>query len=420
MHSRKSSGSMQKMMYQRADSFHKDSIDTAKKMTLSRICMYLLLFCGVIVTLALVTHSVSMEKPAQHLLFKTPSFGTQPLPSMVKYEDFPDINVHDVEAKALALLKPQEAREKTEEELEEEERKKQKREEEEIEANFLQEQKLVDEEHAKAAANAKAHANSVKDVSQVSKETLIEDSLFEAKSQISELSAMKYDSHIVMETDQFAQDRIRSAQSAIRKFLTLKYGPGPYYVKMVLEFPDSMMHEAAAGALKGSNVAATPRQEEIVIELAPIDYVPYSVYMFLEHIVKGYKTGNTCLRSGRIYSFIYCRCYACIVWANFDLVFLFHLYSGSFHRNAGHVLQAMVTVQDENNHNHHERFAWQEYSPHYPHKKYTLGYAGRPSSNGAFYISTMDNVRNHGPASQGSKTEADRWDSVRCVIAVKS
>ena len=81
---------------------------------------------------------------------------------------------------------------------------------------------------------------------------------------------------------------------------------------------------------------------------------------------------------------------------------------GAFHRNAGHVLQAMVTVHDANHHALHERFAWQEYSPHYPHVKYTLGYAGRPSSNGAFYISTMDNARNHGPGSQGSKTEADR------------
>lgn len=45
--------------------------------------------------------------------------------------------------------------------------------------------------------------------------------------------------------------------------------------------------------------------------------------------------------------------------------------------------------------------------PNYPHKKFTLGYAGRPSSSKAFYISTVDNTGNHGPGSQGSKTEAD-------------
>jgi len=38
--------------------------------------------------------------------------------------------------------------------------------------------------------------------------------------------------------------------------------------------------------------------------------------------------------------------------------------------------------------------------------QYTLGFAGRPSSS-AFYVSTLDNTDNHGPGSQGSKTEAD-------------
>lgn len=36
-----------------------------------------------------------------------------------------------------------------------------------------------------------------------------------------------------------------------------------------------------------------------------------------------------------------------------------------------------------------------------------MGYAGRPSGASAFYISTVDNTANHGPGSQGSKTEAD-------------
>ena len=35
-----------------------------------------------------------------------------------------------------------------------------------------------------------------------------------------------------------------------------------------------------------------------------------------------------------------------------------------------------------------------------------LGYAGRPGGP-EFYISTVDNTQNHGPASQGSKSEAD-------------
>ena len=50
--------------------------------------------------------------------------------------------------------------------------------------------------------------------------------------------------------------------------------------------------------------------------------------------------------------------------------------------------------------------AFQEYSPQFPHVQYTLGYAGRPGGP-EFYVSTVDNSRNHGPGSQGSRTEAD-------------
>ena len=54
----------------------------------------------------------------------------------------------------------------------------------------------------------------------------------------------------------------------------------------------------------------------------------------------------------------------------------------------------------------HKPLAFQEYSPHFPHIQYTLGYAGRPGGP-EFYISTVDNAANHGPGSQGSRTEAD-------------
>lgn len=64
------------------------------------------------------------------------------------------------------------------------------------------------------------------------------------------------------------------------------------------------------------------------------------------------------------------------------------------------MLQAMVHKNNVNS------LAFQEYHKDFPHKKLTMGYAGRPGGP-AFYISTVDNTENHGPASQGSKTEAD-------------
>ena len=154
---------------------------------------------------------------------------------------------------------------------------------------------------------------------------------------------------VVIETDAAAKEAVSAAQDALRTLLRREYGEGPYYVDMELVFPKSMP-DFDRGV--------------VTIELAPIALVPYVVYYFLE-IVK-------------------------------------HFRSGVFHRNAGHVLQSMVRLEG-----HQERgLAWQEYDPHFPHQIYTLGYAGRPGGP-AFYVSTVDNTMNHGPASQGSKTEAD-------------
>lgn len=83
-------------------------------------------------------------------------------------------------------------------------------------------------------------------------------------------------------------------------------------------------------------------------------------------------------------------------------MFMYDLQRGVFHRNAGHVLQAQVKT----NKGGMRSLAFQEYSPAFPHVQYTMGYAGRPGGP-AFYISTVDNTANHGPGSQGSKTEAD-------------
>lgn len=112
----------------------------------------------------------------------------------------------------------------------------------------------------------------------------------------------------VIETDTEAQIFIPQAQSFIRSFLTLKYGQGPYYIAMNLEFPSSM------------TTHLYPSTEVLIVELAPIEEVPYSVYFFLEYIVTQFKIGK-------------------------------------FHRNAGHVLQAMLQDQQPI-----QTFAWQEYS----------------------------------------------------------
>lgn len=170
------------------------------------------------------------------------------------------------------------------------------------------------------------------------------------------VSAMKR-KKVVMETDSAALEAISKLQQATQELLVARYGEtknGKYLVEMEVRFP-SMMPDATKD---------TPSTGVILIETAPIELMPHAVYLFLE-IVRSWK-------------------------------------KGAFHRNAGHVLQTMVTFGRKD----FKRLAFQEYSKDYPHVKGTLGFAGRPGG-GAFYISTVDNTRNHGPGSQGSKTEAD-------------
>jgi hypothetical protein len=81
-------------------------------------------------------------------------------------------------------------------------------------------------------------------------------------------------------------------------------------------------------------------------------------------------------------------------------------------RNAGHVIQ-MDPRPQERMHAFRDAglksVAFQEYNPKFPHVKNTLGLAGRPGGPD-FYISIIDNTKNHGPGGQGQyaiPSEAD-------------
>jgi hypothetical protein len=132
------------------------------------------------------------------------------------------------------------------------------------------------------------------------------------------------------------------------KQLMSRFGPGPHRVEIVLDFDPN------------SNVAHEAGGDRILIELAPEADMPHSVYFFLEQVELG-------------------------------------LYNGaSFHRNAAHVLQAgpvpnFATPPDAHlaqnfRQSGFNSVLFQEYSANFPHKPYTLGYAGRPGGPD-FYIS---------------------------------
>ncbi len=154
---------------------------------------------------------------------------------------------------------------------------------------------------------------------------------------------------VIMETDSESLTMTKELQEATRTLIKIRYGDfgsisTPYRIKMDLEFQPTIPDFDTKG-----------KDGTLVIELAPISLIPYSVYNFLE-IAR--------------------------TWKN-----------GAFHRNAGHVLQAIARSSVT------QSMPFQEYSKEYPHKKYTVGYAGRPSGP-EFYLSIQDNSQNHGPGSQ--------------------
>ncbi|GKY97158.1 hypothetical protein MPSEU_000674200 [Mayamaea pseudoterrestris] len=150
---------------------------------------------------------------------------------------------------------------------------------------------------------------------------------------------------VIMEKDPASQRVISQLQDLARKLIVAKYGQrSAYRVRLDVEFQPSIPDFVANG-----------KDGSLIIEMAPIHLIPVSVYTFLE-VARTYK-------------------------------------SGSFHRNADHVLQAEVHSGVT------KSLPFQEYSPEFPHTKGTTGYCGRPSGP-CFYVSIQDNIRNHGPGSQ--------------------
>lgn len=160
----------------------------------------------------------------------------------------------------------------------------------------------------------------------------------------------------------------KSVQHRDKHAVIDKYGEGPHRLKFQLDFPPSEIPDGSG--------------DSFIVEMAPVDLMPHSVHLFLEQASRGLLDGC------------------------------------SFHRNAGHVVQGGPTSNHLNpGVNVRKPFtdadltgvSFQEYHPDFPHKKYTMGFAGRPGGPD-FYVSTVDNTRNHGPGGQGSyaiKSEAD-------------
>lgn len=136
-----------------------------------------------------------------------------------------------------------------------------------------------------------------------------------------------------------------------------RFGKGPHHVEVTLR----------EGTIDPTSVS--PENHKFVIEMAPLEIMPHSVNHFLKMVSKG-------------------------LWDGLSFV----------HRDLhSHVLQATpldVKKAERVDHRFHEnnlgKLSFAEYSPEYPHKAYTVGFAGRPGGPD-FYVNTVDNTESHGP-----------------------
>lgn len=164
--------------------------------------------------------------------------------------------------------------------------------------------------------------------------------------------------------------RIEASQkNALEKYIqaislrdaTLKYGTGVIRVQLDLDFPEDRNRNDWDGAL--SSMSSSP---VLVLEMAPLELMPHSVFTFLEMV-------NARLFDG------------C-----------------SFILNAMNVVKAAPLPYDGSSTSQKvkaftklglDSVSFREYSAEYPHEQFTVGFAadGSPS----FYINTDDNTEQH-------------------------
>ncbi|KAL3930000.1 MAG: hypothetical protein SGBAC_011962 [Bacillariaceae sp.] len=144
-----------------------------------------------------------------------------------------------------------------------------------------------------------------------------------------------------------------TVQEQSRSRVIEKYGPGPHHMQF--------------DVLTGQNART---QGTFIVELAPIDLVPYSVGVFLD------------LATHRLW----------------DNTVFYH------HSSQHHVIAAApVNFGTFDPKGHHfealgfDRLIFPDYSYSYPHSQYTLGFSGNGPN---FYINAIDNSAHHGPGGQ--------------------
>eukprot|EP00980_Cylindrotheca_fusiformis_P001198 scaffold328_cov130-Cylindrotheca_fusiformis.AAC.12 len=183
-------------------------------------------------------------------------------------------------------------------------------------------------------------------------------------------------------------EQVELLQARVRKdskrMIVERYGPGPHKVAFTYRIPDL-------------NGTYGPEQT-FVVQLAPLDFVPHAVHLFLEQVEHGLWHRDT-----------------------------------YFYLNGPHVLQAGPQMFDEEDEpmyddEHYEQhriehfyeldleeLIFPDYHESFPHVQWTLGFTGRPGGPD-FYINKVDNQKSHGPGGQEHFVLYEQADSCFGVI----
>lgn len=138
--------------------------------------------------------------------------------------------------------------------------------------------KKTEEESPSLRGNAQA--DSAPDEDEVSEADL--QAMVDA--QIALVRKMKTEQHLVMEKDPQARKETAKLQDLTRNLIYKQYGRDPLRVELKLLFPQSMSQPTM------------PQEQSLIVDLAPVSLVPYSVYYFLQ-MVKHWKVYRRLLHS---------------------------------------------------------------------------------------------------------------------------
>jgi len=251
------------------------------------------------------------------------------------------------------------------------------------------------------------------------------------------MKSKRFEIEVLKQTEEDKEEKLKMQQriqAFSKKLLIEKYGIGPHYVEMQVDFDPA----AKEDQLSKQN---TNTGDRVILELAPIDLMPHSVYFFLEQVHNKLYDGfsfhinaDHVIQAGPKPNFSHLEHLALpssssSTISNDDT--LPPPSSSQQHQNTvgdnKGLIHSKVVTKESNLYEISDKIfsnfinsglksvLFAEYSPKFPHQEMTLGFAGGSFN---FYISMEDNSKAHGPVTDDKREQYS--DGEPCFAKVVS